>query len=144
MGSDFPGCYEPLSVRGKKKSPKRQFAPRGTTDLLWPEPAVVLPLHSHNALGSTGLMFLGSVCVCSPPLDTLIKVSAEAFPSASLKISFRRKIPSLVNLFQQNGLAKQWKLGTAKCLLFYSWKADCFVEGSGGGKREPELILEFV
>lgn len=63
---------------------------------------------------------------------------------SSLRLSqpLSEKICSLVNLSQQNGLAKQWKPGTAKCLLLYSWKAgDQFVEGWWGGRR-PQMGIK--
>lgn len=91
-------------------------------------------LLSCSDVASTELMFLCSVHACSPPQDMLIKVSAAVLCLPQDQLS--EKIRSLVNLFQHNSLAKQRKLGMARCLLLYSWKAGHhFVEGWGRGRE---------
>lgn len=140
MGRDFLGCCEQPSMR---KNPKGSLCQGNTTwtNQLSQQPQICCDqsqLQSRRG-GQHGVSVpvLGS---CSLPTSRHSDQGQCWGSSPRLsQDQLSEKICSVVNLFQHNSLAKQWKPGTAKCLLLYSWKAgDHFVEGWWGEKR-PQM-----
>lgn len=142
--SDLPSCYQARSM--SRKTQGQLVLWQHNLNQLSQQTQICCDqsqLQSHtllscNTVGITWLMFLCSVHACSPPQDALIKVSAAAFPSTSLKISFWRKFtPQLISssiTAQQNN--ENWAQPNACCFIP---EKQIILLRAGGEERDPQV-----